>query len=441
MSFYTDLIQKIILPIADRILGVEYFKTYRNWKQLELKSCNEINQLQHKRLQKLLKHAIKTVPGYLNLPAKPILSDFPIATKSMYRNSINSWISNNFRKQDLIIEKSSGSSGVQGQVYMSKQEWMLSLSHQTYLWSWAGYTPGDRLLQLGMTLDRGFLKKIKDYYFRTKYKQAFNLNETAVKETLHEFQGKQNKVFFGGYASGLYEYARIAQAHSINDVHFRSVISWGDKMFDHYRYAIETQFDCKVFDTYGTTEGFVIAGQCEQGSYHILTPHIYLEVVDEQGNEVPTGSWGHVLVTRLDAFAMPLIRYRLGDLAIKEAPEKRCSCERPFPMLRKIIGRDTDVIRTPSGKALIVHFFTGIFEHIEEIRQFQVVQESIDYFVIRYISDLTDQEIGTVLESAISSMNEKSGERLNVHFEPVQLIKPSPSGKPQIIISNLNTVS
>lgn len=438
MTWYPELLQNLVLPVAEKLLKTPYNSVVCEWRQLEKMEAATIGLIQQTNLRRLLTHAATTVPGYRPMPPNAGLKDFPIATKAMYRDNEDQWISNKFNKGKLLIEKSSGSSGIQGKVYMSKVESMRSLAHQTYLWSWAGYKPGVPLLQLGITTNRNVMKKIKDALFRTLYRPAFNLNQKLVKEDLDRVrQTPERNYIFGGYASGLYEYASIAKDLGINHIHFASVISWGDKMFEHYRSLIESQFHCKVFDTYGTTEGFVIAGQCAYGAYHLLSPHIHLELLDENDKEVAPGEWGHVVITRLDAFAMPLIRYRLGDLAVKEDPQKGCDCGRPFPMLKKIIGRDTDVVRTPSGNALIVHFFTGIFEHIEEIRQFQVVQLMSECFVLRYISELPDEKMQAVLEGAKQTMNKKAGEALNVKFERVEIISPSPSGKPQIIISRL----
>ncbi|MBK7870844.1 MAG: hypothetical protein IPJ74_09230 [Saprospiraceae bacterium] len=199
---------------------------------------------------------------------------------------------------------------------------------------------------------------------------------------------------------------------------------------------IEKQFNTKVFDIYGTTEGFVIAGQCEHGRYHVLTPHVFLELLDEQGNEVAPGELGHVVVTRLDAYAMPLIRYYLGDLAIKAHTDKQCACGRKYPMLEMIIGRDTDIVRTRSGKMLIVHFFTGIFEHIPEIQQFRVVQKDLDSILIEYIPAHSFFNKG-ILKKTERIIHEKLQENLTIYFQQVDRIEPTPSGKPQIIQSFL----
>jgi phenylacetate-CoA ligase len=159
--------------------------------------------------------------------------------------------------------------------------------------------------------------------------------------------------------------------------------------------------------------------------------------LDDHGNEVKDGEIGHVVVTRLDAFAMPLIRYRLGDLAIKETEDVKCECGKPFPILRLIVGRDTDLVETPTGKKLIVHFFTGIMEHRTEIIQFRIVQEQADQFVLEYIPESEVLKLEDTLLGILAEMEQKAGEKLNIVFKKVNQILPTPSGKPQIISTTL----
>ena len=65
---------------------------------------------------------------------------------------------------------------------------------------------------------------------------------------------------------------------------------------------IENQFQTNVYDTYGTAEGLIIASQCEHKKYHIFSPHVYVELLDENGKEVVDGEIGNVVVTCLDNF-------------------------------------------------------------------------------------------------------------------------------------------
>jgi phenylacetate-CoA ligase len=159
-------------------------------------------------------------------------------------------------------------------------------------------------------------------------------------------------------------------------------------------------------------------------------------LLDENGNEVPDGEMGFVVATRLDNYAMPLIRYYLGDLAVKEVNNEKCACGRNMPQLKKIIGRDTDIIKTRSGKFMVVHAFTGIFEHIPEIKQFRVVQNNLDGIDIEIIKDKGFS--GMVLEHIREKINGYLKEDFPVNFIEVTNIAPTASGKPQIIKSFLN---
>jgi phenylacetate-CoA ligase len=336
-------------------------------------------------------------------------------------------------RHKLILEKSSGSSGVQGAVYMSRAEAYAVSAAQTHLWEWAGYRLGSELLQLGMTTDRGLIKSLKDHFSNTTYKPAFQIDADDVRRTLEQFQGKDG-AFFGGYASGLYSYATIAEQFGVGTT-FRAVISWGDKMFPHYRKKIERTFDTRVFDTYGCTEGMMIAGQCEAGTYHVLSPHVYLELLDDDDREVGPGRVGKVVVTRLDGRSFPLVRYKLGDLAA--GPERRdpCGCGRRYPQLAMIVGRDTDIVVTPKGNPLIVHFFTGIFEHEQDIKQFRITQHENRDLLVEYVTDRDDHD--PVLDRLRERMNRNAGEVLPLSFKRVGSIPPTKSGKPQIVLSLL----
>jgi phenylacetate-CoA ligase len=438
---YNKLLEKIIFPLADLILDVNYIKVLNEWKELENSTPEQILKLQEERINYLINYTRNNVPFYKSFLKLEKLSDFPITSKELYKSDEDLFISDHYSKNKLIIEKSSGSSGVQGKVYMTKKEAFNSMAHQTYLWSWAGYRIGMPIFQLGMSTNRSGLKKIKDILFRSTYKQAFNLDPNDVVKNLNFLLKNKKGYFFGGYASGLFEYAKIANREELVDLKFKAIISWGDKMFYHYRELLENQFGCKVFDNYGTTEGFQIAGECEHHNLHILSPHVFVEILDENGREVKPNCWGHVVVTRLDSFSMPLIRYRLGDLAMKAELNAKCKCGRPFPMLKKVIGRDTDVIKTPSGNTLIVHFFTGILEHISEIEQFQVIQNEELTFELNYIKNESFLDFERVLKNLHDIFEKKAGEKLNVKYNEVSQIFNSPSGKPQIIVSRLKKVN
>ena len=436
---YNRLLEKVLLPIGDLLFGTSFTKELKKWRAIQKLPEEYIFRLQERNLKELLIYATRNIPYYrdqdISFDEDPYkwVKNFPILKKPDIKENIDSIV---FRdKERLIPRAGSGSSGIQCTVYVNKREESLSNAIQVLWWEWAGYRIGDKLIQTGMTLDRGLAKSLKDCFFRTKYITAYDYSEPLILEIL-KTASRSSGFSLAGYASSLYPIALIAQERKVETVRFETVIAWGDKLFPHYRKAIEETFSTKVYETYGCVEGLRIAAQKDLDYMYIMSPHIYLEIVDEDGKEVPDGEMGYVLATRLDGYSMPLIRYYLGDFAVKlpreEYPEER---ELNFPILQGVIGRDTDIVRTKTGKFMIVHFFTVIFEHIPEIKQFKVIQRNLDGIEIEYIRDRNFSP--DILPRVRDQILDHIKEPLEIDFLEVQEIKPSPSGKPQIVESHL----
>ena len=438
---YQKIIENIIYPMSDKLMGLSIKRDLGKNKKIQWYKTQKLNFLQKKKLYRILTHCNNNIPYYqkifhdysLNINGNIYqeLGKIPFLTKKIIRKYLPNDLIDKRRKV-YTVEKTSGSSGEQGVFYLDRQAFSKIIASQTLFWEWAGYRFGKRALQTGINPERGLKKYIKDQLLLIKYADAFKINEEIIKNTLEPFRKKKN-IHFIGYPSSIFSYAKLAEKLEINDVSFESVISLGDKMFSNYRYLIEKIFNTKVFDTYGAAEGLMIAGECHYHKYHILSSHVYIEIVDEDGNTVPDGTLGQVVVTSLDNYLMPLIRYKIGDLAIKSKIHDTCECGRSFQKLDKIIGRDTDILYTPKLKILIVHFFTGIFEHFPEIRQFQVIQKNKGESIqIKYIKGVNFSK--NILENIKNKIYKRAEETFPITFHEVSEIKPSPSGKPQIII-------
>jgi phenylacetate-CoA ligase len=438
---YLYLLENIIIPIGDFFNESSFARELKKWRSTDTYSEEKLENCQNENLKKILLHAVKTVPTYkhINLKGncpKLWLNEFPILTKEILRNSKESLISNVFKKEDLIAYSSSGSSGVQSTVYMTKKEQSIIRAILTHWWEWSGYKIGKPIVQTGMTIDRGFLKTIKDFLFRTKYINAFSLTNWQLKTLCKEFDTKKSH-FLGGYASSLNVIAEYAINNNYN-IEFKSVISWGDKMFNHYQKNITKAFNTKVYDTYACNEGFLIAAEMDIKYKYIMTPHVYVEILDDDNNAVLDGEMGNIVVTRLDGYSMPLIRYKIGDLGIKlpreKYPKKR---KLNYPLLQQVIGRETDVIFLPDGKKLIVHSFTGIFEYIPEIKQFKVIQEEINSITIQYIKSIKNFNINALDKATKELQKHIKDDNFEIKYVEVDYISPTKSGKPQIIESKI----
>ncbi len=180
-----------------------------------------------------------------------------------------------------------------------------------------------------------------------------------------------------------------------------------------------------VRDNYGSTETF-IAFQCPSGSYHINAEHVWVEIVDDTGNEVAPGQMGRVLLTTLENYLMPLVRYEIGDFAT--AVRSECPCGRTLPLLGRILGRQANMFRKPNGIMMSGWPALGTLREFPELQSFQLVQKSFTQFSVRYVADRT---LTLETEAQIQSRLREDGlwEDANVSFEKVDEIARAPSGK------------
>ena len=132
---------------------------------------------------------------------------------------------------------------------------------------------------------------------------------------------------------------------------------------------------------------------------------------------------------------MPLIRYMVGDIGSLK-PDTSCSCSRGFEVMGPIKGRSTDVVLTPEGNRLIVHFFTGILENFSEVESFQIVQEEMPSITLYIIpKQKPEQTLGQRIKRALQ---EKGAEGLIINIEYVKDIPFQSTGKRRFVISNVS---
>jgi phenylacetate-CoA ligase len=431
---YNRILENIVLPIGDFFFRSQYIKSLREVERTLGQARQSILDTQRLSLNEILTHACSESEYYRNLRIEPNedpfrqLKAFPILTKEIIRSNNQNILT---KKYDLIKNSTSGSTGIQTEIYIDKSEQSLIRAIQTTWWKWAGFKLGEPIFQTGLATHRSIEKRLKDFFFRTHYQFAFGLTENNTEKGLS--WARKTKPFLGGYASSLFVLSELAENKNIK---MKSAVSWGDKLFDHYRKNIERVFGCKVFETYGTGEGLMLGAQKDLEYLYIMDPYFIVELLDDEGNEVEDGEIGHVVVTSLIHKAMPLIRYKVGDLAIKlpanQYPKER---ELGLSLFQKIIGRETDIVETPLGKKLIVHSFTGVFEYYPEIKQFQVVQRNKELLIIRYIVGANFRL--AVFDKIKNQLETLAEEELNIDFVMVDEILPSKSGKPQVVIKEI----
>jgi phenylacetate-CoA ligase len=149
---------------------------------------------------------------------------------------------------------------------------------------------------------------------------------------------------------------------------------------------------------------------------------------------VAPGKPGRVVVTNLNNFAMPLIRYEIGDVAV--ASQQVCTCGRGLPLLESVLGRTSDFITSPSGKLIYGEFFTHLFYKIQGVYQFRVIQETTADLTVQIASgpDFDQQAALKYIEDAI---HEHGDPAFRVRFELADQLPASSSGKYRFTLSKV----
>lgn len=434
MSFKTFLLEDVVLPLGDKALGATFISSLKSWRKILKRDAASLHSLQSQKLKALLEFSSSHSPFYrdqnIARSADPNvwLRSFPVLPKKSFRDNLEHIVTKPL-DGNLATVMSSGSTGPPSKVYFTKDEISSTRALQIIWWEWAGYRFGNSLLQTGVNMNRTLEKRVKDKLLNTRYISAMNHSEAQILEELNLLR-KEPRDHFVAYASSLYLFAKTALAHGIRDVRFKSVISLGEKLLPQFRETIEKAFSCKAFDTYGASEGFLIASQCNQGKYHLMSPHLVVELLDEEDQEVAPGQIGRVVLTGLDNFTTPMIRYEVGDLAVKGLTNT-CTCGLELPILEEVIGRLTEFLLTPSGTYITVQTVVRVLKHFPEIEQFKVIQVESDLYKLLYISPKPQKE---VREPEIKAMFEEAmGEPLRFEFEKVDELPKAKTGKFQLI--------
>ena len=206
---------------------------------------------------------------------------------------------------------------------------------------------------------------------------------TLVKE-LNEYQ----PVVLGGYATVM---EILAEEHKAGRLHIQpvAILLGGEKLYPNIRAKLESVFQARVLDMYGSTEATAMTFECEEGHFHVNTDWIIFEPVDEYYQPVPPGKQSHsVLITNLANRIQPLIRYELTDRVIMSL--EPCKCGRPFPVIQ-VEGRTDDILKFSATNGQIVNILPlalkTIVEEIPGVKRFQLIQTASDQLTVRLEMD------------------------------------------------------
>jgi len=445
----------ISLSIAKLALWVTRSKRLKYLDYLEhiqWKSVFEIKRLQFQKLKQLLNHVYRNVPYYrdtfsrLDLNPDEIdstgaISKLPLLSKNEISKYFKRFFALNYKKSNFFPDSTSGSTGINFQFFKDKTKSDFSNAVTLRHTRWAGWDIGDRQVHLwGSHYDiskrQSYYGKLKNLFIhRTLLLSSYDLTNENMLQYMRKINKYRPKIIIG-YASALYLFSKFLEDNNLNICKPKGIISSAETLDEYQRKVIEKVFGCKVFNRYGCREFGHIAQECiESCGLHISAERLIVEVIDENGNPCPSGKLGEIVITDLDNYAFPFIRYKIGDLGILTG--RQCPCGRGLPLLEKVEGRIFDIIVGSNGNHLTGTFWTILLrEYVKGIKQFKILQYRMGEIIIKLVVDnrFNDLERQKLLKRVYA----KCGEEMDVKIQLEKTIPLTESGKHRFIISKVS---
>ncbi len=304
----------------------------------------------------------------------------------------------------------------------------------------AGAFPGARVAKLwGAPQDRrqieGWRGRGKLWLFNQRYYDTFDMGPERMAAYHADIERFQPDII-QAYASSVYLFAKYLKAKGIRPTYPKvSIISSAEKLFPHMRAEIEEVFPVKVFDRYGSREVSAMSAECDRhDGLHIQMPGYILETIDPVTLKPVVGQPGEIVITVLYNYAMPFLRYRIGDMGILDTSP--CACGRIFHRLREVVGRTSDNFLMPDGRIVHGEYFTHIFYGREGIEQFQFVQHAREEFSLQIVpTPKYQQATAAAIEHEVREM---IGPAARLRMELREAIPKTASGKYRFTVSHVD---
>lgn len=375
---------------------VAILRLHRELERTQYATPSELRAWQSRRLEAVLDEAFLHVPFYrerlrdLGLRRQDFsgpedLRKLPVLERREIVGS--AFVSERRARRRAGWVTTSGTSGAQLRLLMDEAANVLEFAHYWRHWGWAGYRLGEPFAELSTVAflrEPGLIR-----YQRLTGRLLLNsatLSDESVRRQWSAIRDARPR-FIKGLASVLYHFASFVRAAGLGSHRFTAAFSGAETLMPFQRRLIEEVFDCKVYDSYGQMERLVAISECPHGRMHVNADYGLLEFEPSGGAGSPDGSarMAGMVGTGLHNLAMPLLRYRIEDIIELPTVGGRCPCGRTLPVVGRIQGRHSDVIRTPDGRVVTALFLA--FEDIPGVRCGRVVEEAPGRFLVRVVPE------------------------------------------------------
>ncbi len=403
---------------------------------------------QEQRLRDTVRWAVRTVPYYRELFRREgidpdqirgldDLKKIPDLPKECVRRRASELRSEAIHDRDIVPGHSSGTTGTALALYHTREAlgWEYGV-----IWrqrGWYGLQLHDRFAAFGGQQVVPFAQTRPPFwrFDSTRSRMLFSLYHMTPRFLEHyarELSRPGRYRFWQGYPSsiGMICQYLLDRGIDLGVAAPKAIFTSSETLLDFHRDRITRATGASIADRYGNAEFSVSAVQCPEGRYHVDTEFGVVEIDPSE----ETDDWvrGEVISTAFSNRAMPLIRYRTGDVATLR---KRggCPCGRARPILEQIDGRIEDFVVTPDGRR--IGRMDHIFKDALQVKEAQIHQPSLDRITVRLVpregfGDADRRELEREFRSRL-------GDEIEIAYELLDAIPRGPNGKFRAVLSEV----
>jgi phenylacetate-CoA ligase len=435
---------KFIFYTKNRVSNPSLLRHIEESQLNQFLSKKETDLLIFTKLKKLILHSYTNAPFYKEkfdhagfhpnqFKSLADIEKIPLLTKQEIRDNIKTIAAENLPKERFEEVNTGGTTGIPILFYRDngKKDLMSALYYRTL--GMYGCDIGSKTAWIwGLTEENEYLDFRKKSFYAQYVKNVtwfngFDMNPQSMKD-FAEFSFRFKPDLIISYVSSIYEYALFLKQFKIDFRPPKAIWLTAEPADEMQRQVIETVFQCPTFSQYGSSEILHIASECKaHDGLHIHADSRYVEVTDSAGNPVPMGETGYIVVTDLENYAMPIIRYKNDDMS--SVKPGKCTCGNNFPMLNPIMGRVYNVFKLKSGKQIYGHMFSRkLFTYTHEIKQFQIHQTDYSSIKVNLVPNIISDKKQLIKELE-NYFRHYTGDEVEYNFNFVEAIERERSGK------------
>jgi len=445
--FEQTLRQPIYLQLFDLSLKLSGFKideARAAFVKIKELANNDFPKYQEEKKREILRYHLRYNSFYKSFGKSIDVNDWnsvPVLTKKDLQQPLENRLSEGYTKQNVYINKTSGSSG--HPFVFAKDKWCHALTWaeimDRFSWYNLDFNTSKQARFYGIPLDKkGYYKeRFKDFLSNRYRFSIFDFTEKTLNRALHKFNSTPFD-YINGYTSAIVQFAKFLKSKNLVLTSICPSLSvcivTAEMLFKNDKELLEHYLGVPVIKEYGASELGLIGFENLNNEWQLNTETLYVEVLDDNNSAITNGGSGRLVVTSLYNKAHPFIRYDLGDIGQISTNRSNST-----PKLKSLIGRTNDIALLPSGKkaaGLTFYYITkSVIEDDGNVSEFIIEQHKPNSFKVVYCSkfELTEakklliaQEMETYLEPG-----------LTINFNRVEQIVRSKSGKLKQFVSKL----